>query len=241
VKLIVSEALLVHRVDYGESDVIATLLTETDGKLGVLVRGARKSTRRVGGALEPFHTIEVRLEDRGGELATLKESRITRVRAGIVSDLDALDAAGTALRWARHACPPRTREPDAWATLHALLDALDAGRTSGRSPRVELAFAALRLLADVGYALDLEHCVRCGRTCPAGQKAGVDPARGGLVCTACGGARVLLEPRLRAMAVAAQVAQIGALPPDATLSDADADVLLSLSHTAMAAHTGFDR
>ena len=121
----VTNALLVRQVAYGESDVIATLFTETEGKLGVMVRGGRKSSKRVGGALEPVHSIEARIEDRGGELGTLREARIVRVRAGIASSLAAIDAAGMALRWVRHACPPRTREPEAWATLNELLDALD--------------------------------------------------------------------------------------------------------------------
>lgn len=234
-----TEALLVRSVNYGESDVIATLLSESDGKLGVLVRGGRKSARRVGGALEPFHTIEVRLDDRGGELATLKEARITRVRAGIVANLEALDAAGTALRWARHVCPPRTREPEAWVTLLELLDALDATATTGRSPRVELAWGALRLLANVGYALDLERCVRCGKECPEGRPAGVDAARGGLICASCGGARTTLSAQTRARA---RTAQEGATAGTATgLTTADAEVILGLVEDAMAAHAGFDR
>jgi DNA repair protein RecO (recombination protein O) len=239
VKVIVSEALLVHRVSYGESDVIATLLTETDGKLGVLVRGGRKSSRRVGGALEPVHTIEVRLEDRGGDLATLREGRIVRVRGGIVGSLDALDAAGMALRWARHACPVRTREPEAWKTLIALLDALDDAAMNARSPRIELAGAALRLLADVGYALDLERCVRCGKECPEGRPAGIDAARGGLICSACGGARIILEPRVRAVARAALAGETR--QAIASMSASDAETILGLVEDAMAAHAGFDR
>ncbi len=235
---VLSHALLVRHVAYGESDVIATFLTETDGKLGVLVRGARKSSRRVGGALEPFHTIEVRVEDRGGDLATLREARIVRVRAGIVANLEALDAAGTALRWARHACPSRTREPQAWETLIALLDALDDGGRTGRSPRVELAGAALRLLTDVGYALDLERCVRCGRECPEGRPAHVDAGRGGLVCSRCGGAPIVIDPRLRGVARAAQAGELDAA---SAMSEDDAAVILRLADDAMAAHAGFDR
>jgi DNA repair protein RecO (recombination protein O) len=235
VKHIVSDALVVRTVAYGESDVIVTLLTETDGKLGVLVRGGRKSTRRVGGALEPFHSIEVRVDDRGGELATLREARIVKVRHGIVASYDALEAAGTALRWARHALPARTREPQAYATIVGLLDALDAGATSGRSPRVELAGASLRLLTDVGYALDLERCVRCGKECPEGRPAQVDAGRGGLVCSRCGGAHVLLDPAVRAVARGAQAGD------SVAMSDADADVILRLVGDAMAAHAGFDR
>ena len=227
-----SEALVVRTVEFGEADVIVTLVTEQVGKLGAIVRGARRGSRRVGGALEPVHTIAVLLEDRGGELATLKESRVVRVRSGVLSSLEALDAAGVALRWARHAFPPRTPEPDGWRVLGTLLDALDAGDVP---PRRALAVAGLAMLAALGYALDLDQCVVCGRPCPAGRPACLDPARGGLVCRRCGGAATVLDPEMREAARALSGGRTG------DVSDAAADVVLDLVDRAMAAHAGFER
>jgi DNA repair protein RecO (recombination protein O) len=240
-RTLTTAALLVRQVAYGESDVIATLFTEAEGKLGVMVRGGRKSSKRVGGALEPFHTLEARIDDRGGELGTLREARIVRVRTGIVATLEAIDAAGIALRWIRHVCPPKTREPEAWATLIELLDALDATDPAlPGSSRVILAGGGLRLLSDVGYALDLERCIQCGRECPPARPARVDPARGGLVCSTCGGGRVVLSADLRAKAIAAasRVPVAGAPPP---MTPADAEEILAVVDAAMAAHAGFDR
>ena len=144
--LLESEALVVRTVELGESDVVATLVTEQAGKLAAVVRGGRKGSRRVGGALEPLHTVCVLLDDKGGELATLKEARIVRLRPRVASDLDALDAAGVALRWARHLFPPRTPEPRGWRVLIELLDALERGSLS---PRTDLARAGLAMLVAV--------------------------------------------------------------------------------------------
>ena len=226
-----TEALVVRTVEYGESDVIVTLLTESMGKIGVVVRGGRKSSKRVGGALEPFHTMEATLEDKGGDLGVLREARIVRVRQGIVGSLEAMDAAGTALRWARHLFSARTREPDAYAALIELLDQLD----QGASPREELSFAALRLLAAVGYALDFERCVVCGKACPDGKPSAIDAARGGLVCRACGGARRMLDAESRAVGRALQRGErVAILAPQA-------EALLALVDDAMAAHAGYER
>ena len=89
-----SAALLVRSVAYGEADIIATFFTETDGKVSAVVRSARRSTKRFGGALEPIHELLVTLDDKGRELCTLKEARIGRPREGIVKSLDTMDAAG---------------------------------------------------------------------------------------------------------------------------------------------------
>jgi DNA repair protein RecO (recombination protein O) len=235
VSRIESEALVVRTVEVGEADVIATLITEQVGKVSAVVRGARRGSRRLGGALEPVHTIAVLLEDKGAELTTLKEARIVRTRVGVASSLEALDAAGVALRWARHTFPPRTPEPDGWRVLTELLDVLDAGTAS---PRTELARAGLAMLAAVGYALDLERCVACGRPCPQDKAACVDPARGGLVCRACGGASTVLLPDVRAAARSLAAGRAG----DAHQVTADqAETILRLVDRAMAAHAGFER
>ena len=102
-----TDALVVRTVAYGEADVIATFVTETHGKLSAIVRGARKSKRRAQGALEPFHTVRVSFEDRGGDLVTIRDARVVRVRAGILASLPALEAGGLALRWLRHLVPAR--------------------------------------------------------------------------------------------------------------------------------------
>ena len=226
-----TEALVVKTVEVGESDVVATFVTEQIGKVGAIVRGARKGSKRIGGALEPVHTVAIVLEDRGKELATLKEATIARVRPGVVSDLAALDAAGIALRWARHLFPPRTPEPGGWRVLVSLLDALDAGRP----PRIELAAAGLLLLTAVGYSLDLERCVACGRPCPEEKAACVDPARGGLVCMSCGGASTVVLPAARRAARALVEGRSG------EVGEGDAAVVLDLVERALAAHAGFER
>jgi DNA repair protein RecO (recombination protein O) len=231
VRRIESAALLVRSVAVGEADIIATFFTETDGKVSAMVRGARRSTKRFGGALEPIHELFVTVEDKGRELCVLKEARVNHPRVGIVGDLDAMDAAGRALRWVRHLCPSRTPEPSAWSSLKTLLDVLDA-----RFPPLQhLAVFGFGLLADVGYAIDFERCVRCGRPCPDGRPAFVDAGGGGLVCMSCGGARRTLSAELRAVALRAQARE-----PGLAMSPAQAAELVTIAEEAMSTHADFD-
>lgn len=227
-----SDALVVRTVEVGESDVVATLMTERAGKIAALARGARKGSRRMGGALEPVHTVSVLLDDRGQELTTLKEARIVRLRSAVASNLEALEAAGIALRWARHVFPLRTPEPGGWLALVELLDGLDAG---SRSPHRDLARAGLSMLSAIGYGLDFARCVACGRVCPDGRRAGLDQARGGLVCRSCGGGSTVIAAGLRRAAM--DLARGGSVD----VTDADARQILALVDRAMALHAGFDR
>lgn len=232
-KRIESAALLVRSIAFGEADLIATFFTEQGGKLSAIVRGGRRSSKRFAGALEPIHELFVTLEDKGKDLCVLKEARIGRARTGITRDLDAMEAAGQALRWVRHLCPARTPEPGAWASLRELLDVLDEP-SEARIHAQPLAAFGLRLLADVGYAVELERCVRCGRPCPAGRSAYVDAAGGGLVCSSCGGARRTISGELRDSAVRLARGEPVVLPRGA------AGEIVDIVEDAMAAHAGYE-
>ena len=231
---VVSDALLLRRVDYGETDLVLTLLTEKLGKVSALARGARKSSRRFGGSLEPMHTLSVDLDERpGAELLTLVEAKLKQPRAKILGSLAAMEAAGKALSWARRAAPPRTPEPELYAVLTQLLDRL-AATPESEAIAVALAETGLLLLSGFGWGIDFERCVRCGKQARPEQTASIDASRGGLICRGCGGARVRLSAaaRLR-LALAARG------EPHALTSE-DASVALAIVEAALGAHAGIE-
>lgn len=226
-----TEALLVRRVAVGESDLVLTFFTEARGLVAAAARAARRSWKRFS-ALEPVHLLQIAVDERAGsDLASLVETSILRPRSRVVGDLARLEVAGRALRWVRRALPPQTPEPLLWAEVNGLLDRLD--EVGGVVlPEVLLGSAGLRMLSAVGWGLDLERCVRCGRACGAEASACVDPAAGGLVCRVCGGApRVLrADRRLRLVAAAGG--------DDAALLEEDAKLAMELVDAALSAHSG---
>ena len=52
-------AILLRRVDYGDFDVIITFFTLKMGKLTLIAKSAKKSTRRFAGILELFSLLDV--------------------------------------------------------------------------------------------------------------------------------------------------------------------------------------
>jgi DNA repair protein RecO (recombination protein O) len=230
---IVTEALLLRRVEYGDADLVLTLLTQKLGKVSALARAARKSSKRFGSALEPMHTLAVELDERpGAELFTLVEAKLAVPRAKILESLAAMEAAGKALSWVRRAAPPRTPEAEPYAVLSTLLDRLaDANNTETASA---LAEAGLSLLAAFGWGIDFERCVRCGRQAAATQSASVDAARGGLICRSCGGARLRISAAARAHMARAGAGETSVLTPD------DAPDALAIVEAALGAHAGIE-
>lgn len=230
-----TDALLLRRVEYGEADLVLTLLTEKLGKVSALARGARKSSKRFGGALEPMHTLALELDERpGAELFTLLEAKLQQPRAAILSSLAALEAAGKALSWVRRAAPPRTPEPEPYRVLCTLLDRLAASAGVAEQCSVALAEAGLSLLSAFGWGIDFERCVRCGRQALPQQSASVDATRGGLICRSCGGARLRISASAREHMARAAAGETNVLLPD------EAQHALTIVEAALGAHAGIE-
>jgi len=228
----VAQALLLRRVEYGESDLIVTLLTDTVGRISALARGARKSVKRFGGGLEAMHTLRIEYDDRpGAELSALRDAKLHRARPFIVTSLERMQCAGLALNWVRKAAPPRVPEPEVWAALEALLDHL-ADAEDPTPPRTHLAATGLRLLSAFGWGIDFDRCVSCGKEALPNQAGAVDPGRGGLICRSCGGARLRLSGKERA--ALARAVEGG------PLADEHAARALELVEQALKVHGGIE-
>jgi DNA repair protein RecO (recombination protein O) len=231
---IATEALLLRRVEYGEADLVLTLLTQKLGKVSALARGARKSMKRFGGSLEPMHTLALELDERpSAELFTLLEAKLKTPRAKILGSLAAMEAAGKALSWVRRAAPPRTPEEAPYAVLSTLLDRL-ALAPEPEPSAIALAEAGLCLLSAFGWGIDFERCVRCGRQALPAQSASVDAARGGLICRSCGGARLRISARARERMARAAAGETGMLTSEEAAS------ALSIVEAALGAHAGIE-
>jgi DNA repair protein RecO (recombination protein O) len=240
-------ALVLRRTPYRDADLVVTLFTENIGQVAALARAARKSQRRFGGSLEPFHTLDVELsETAGAELMTLEAAHITRARAHLYDHLGSMEAAGKFLAWVRHATPTHTPEPTVWRLTEHCLDRLDAlaaavraADTPATKPRASagsiIGAHGLQLLSAQGWRLELERCVQSGVPCPEGKSAMIDPERGGLVSRAEGGAPFLVSGATRGRLIAARDGQSEALEEE------DAELTLELVERSLRAHAGLSR
>jgi len=184
------EAIVLRSVDFGESDRIVHLLTQSSGRLAAMAKGARRSQRRFPGTLDVFNLLKVegRLKPRTS-MAFLERAELIDPHLGLrqsparyalasflVEMLDRLSPEGIAgseaarlFDFARESLALLTEVPPD-ATLRVLLE--------------------LRALDALGLRPELGRCVRCGRV-PAEDvsphhRVGFHVPDGGIVCSACG-------------------------------------------------------
>ena len=98
-----TQAIVLSRVKYQESDRILTLLTP-EGRFSAIARGVRKERSKLAGSIEPFTVSDVVLHfksqntDSGGNLAILTSATMLKFYQNIITDLDTLTIASNFLK-----------------------------------------------------------------------------------------------------------------------------------------------
>jgi DNA repair protein RecO (recombination protein O) len=181
--LVVTDAIVLHMFDYLESSRILKLVTREAGVRSVLARGARKSKRRFGAAVDLYAQGSAELQIKvGRELDTLTAFDVTRARPQLAAQLDRFTGASAiaelTLRCARDASDP--------GLFDAVLAALDDLATAApdRARDVTLG-GAWRVLSELGVAPTIDNCAECHADVDADAPAMFSHPAGGVLCARC--------------------------------------------------------
>lgn len=198
-----SDAIILRHLDYGEADRIVTFLTPDHGRMKGFARGARRSRRRFGPALELFASVRLYwAPSRSGGMVSLREAELLDLRPGLRGDLAAVALAGYGCELTEELLGEGPLHPAVFPLLRAFLDHLASGGAGGES-RLLL---ELRLLALAGYVPHLLHCAGCGGSLGSGE-IGFDPVRSGPLCLPCGGGDLPLRVDVRTLGSLARCLQ----------------------------------
>lgn len=215
-----TEAVVLRSIRYGEADRVLHVFTLERGRVGAIAKGARKTTSRFGGRLEPFSHVELVLREGRGDLQLVTAAHLVRSHDESRIDPYRMSVGHIGLEAVLKLFLEADASPRAFHALTRFLDILDtAGSTLPAVPALDplvLSFQ-LKLLWLSGYLPHLAGCSSCGDD--AGL-VGFSAQAGGGVCATCeagalpvspdgfAGMRALLERPL-AEAAAARVSERG--------------------------------
>ena len=181
--LIATEAIVLHAFDYLESSRILRLVTREAGVRSVLARGARRSSRRFGSALDLFAQGSAQLHTKPGrDLDTLGGFEVERARPALATDLDRFTGAAViaelTLRFGRDAADPELFD----ATVAALDELVSASAAVAREATLA---GAWRIIAALGFAPGVDICSECHNTLAPNEQVLFSHPAGGALCDRC--------------------------------------------------------
>ena len=190
------EAVTLKKTPLGEADLIVTLYSRDHGKLRAVAKGARRSTSKLVGHLEPLTLLQLSLAQTRS-LDIITQAEIVENFTPLKGDLNAISRS---LYLAELVDGFGSEANPNLALYHLALETLDA---IGRSPDSEwpLRYFELHLLEVSGLMPELYHCVECRRQFTPGQHR-FSPDLGGALCLDCTPGDAQIRPlSLRALKV----------------------------------------
>ena len=210
-----AEALVLKNMPLGEADLLVTLFSREAGKLRAVAKGARRSTAKLVGHLEPLTLTRLALS-RGRTLDVISQAEtlqnFTPLKSSLTAISRGLQVAELVDGFGSEASPNEPLYDLARSTLESI----------GESPEDELPLLhfQLHLLGVSGLMPELLNCVECrGDIEPDRHRYSADG--GGVYCPDCTPDQAALRPlSLRALKVLRLLARSDAATlPSLTLDD----------------------
>jgi DNA repair protein RecO (recombination protein O) len=153
------EGIVIRSMDYGESNKIITIFTRDAGKVGIMVRGAKKMNSRHSAITQLFTYGEFVFFKSGSQMGTLNHADILTSHHRLRADLmltaycaymaEMVDRIGV------------DNEPNPY--IYEQLQAALVGVEEGKDPQMITHFFEMKMLIQAGYAPNFEQCSICGQ------------------------------------------------------------------------------
>lgn len=150
-----TQAIILSRRDFGESDRLLTLLTPGRGKISAIAKGARKPSAKLSGHVELFARSDC-LIYKGRNLDILTQAQLVEPYLGLREDL----GRGAYANYVAELLDRFTAdEEEESGELFTLLHQTLARIAEAEDPRLAARFFELQLLDLVGFRPELNACV----------------------------------------------------------------------------------
>lgn len=175
-----ANAIVLKRVNIGETDRVVTLYTREKGKLSAVAKGARRAASKLAAATEPFNYGRYFVAV-GKDLDVITQAEGLHSFHTIRSDLDRIAYATYLLELTNALVEEREANYELFDTLLSALYLLE----NEIDPRIVARYFDLQIMSLTGYRPELDVCLRCGAT-PKSEGIAFSPTLGGRACDECG-------------------------------------------------------
>jgi DNA repair protein RecO (recombination protein O) len=181
-EILKTEAVVLNKINYGDTSSIVSLFTEDYGKLSVIVKGARSPKSKYGKIVDPvnhLHIVFYKKDTR--EVQLISSADIVDHFPKLKNDLDKIKYAYAILELVKALMAEHEANKKIFKGIVRILTRLD---TSNELPEISFGRFFVFFLKEIGYEIQIEKCAVCGRTDFEGEKIYYNFDKG-LICGKC--------------------------------------------------------
>ncbi len=173
------EGVVLKSSPFGEGGSLTTLFTRDHGKVRAIARGARRSTSKLVGHLEPLNHVQLAMSH-GRSLDYVDQAQVIHDFSGLKGELSLLGKGLYVTELVDGFGAEENPSPGLYGLALETLHAIEEHRDS----EWPLRFFELHLLRVSGFMPELYQCVQCSQSLEPGLHR-FGPTVGGALCSLC--------------------------------------------------------
>ena len=177
-----TEAIVLDCFEHGESDLILTFLSQDNGRLSAIAKGAKRSKKRFVNKLELFSFLHITYQTSPNrDLSFLSEAELHTGFLNIRKNFELYTIASVIREFLLIAI----REGEADDQLFRLCLWALHNIDQNQQPPAVLTLFLTRFYGAIGYRPDFTACNSCNTLVMSNQRYSFDTTSGGLICPTC--------------------------------------------------------
>jgi DNA repair protein RecO (recombination protein O) len=160
-EIIKTEAIVLSKMNYGDTSIIASLFTEDFGRLNVIVKGARSPKSKYGRVVDPINHLSVVLyKKESREIQLLSGADIIDHFPLIKNDLNKLKYAYSTAELIKNLLAEHEVNKKIFKGSIRILSRLNSGE---ELPEITFGRFFIFFLKEIGYEIQIGSCAVCGK------------------------------------------------------------------------------
>ncbi len=161
-EIIKTGALVIGKINYGDTSTIASLFTEEYGRLSAMVKGGRNPKSKIAHVIDPLNYVQVVIYRKSSrELQLLSTADLIEHYPVVKNDLEKLKYSYAVIELIKTLIPENEVNQKLFRGTVRILKLLDT--TTGRDKMLFGKFF-LFFIRQIGYEMQLNRCSNCGKT-----------------------------------------------------------------------------
>jgi DNA repair protein RecO (recombination protein O) len=180
--IIKTEAVVLSKLNYGDTSSIVSLYTESDGKLSAIIKGGRGPKSKNGKIIDPLNHLQVIIYKKASrDIQILSDANLISHFVNIKEELDATKYGFAIIELVKNLTADHEANTKLFKGLIKILNMINDKK---EHPAFLYGRFLLFFLSELGYELLINKCTICGNDVVANKSLGFD-FNTGFVCADC--------------------------------------------------------
>ncbi len=189
-EIVKTEAVVLSKINYGDTSSIVSVYTEAEGKISAIAKGSRTPKSKTGKIIDPLNHLQIIIYKKNTrEVQLLSDANLISHFVNIKEDLESTKYSFAIIELVKNLTAENEINTRLFKGLIKILKMIDQ---KNEAPAFLFGRFLLFFLSELGYDLSLDKCAICGNEIKVDKNLGFD-IESGFVCADCFASHSRLE------------------------------------------------